>query len=394
MKFSTKILLYCMSYLVYSTAFCASQPDPLLVVVLMVKNEEAVMASTLQPFADAGINAYLILDTGSKDRTIATTQEFFVKHGITQGYIEEQPFVDFATSRNYALSCAEKRFPHAAFFLMLDAEWCLHNVQGLLQFCADHAHESDDSYLVRIANPWEEFFVQRLIRAGRGLQFEGVVHETLNKVSPHSVPHDIFFTLCTTEYGRNKSVNRWKRDCELLLKEFERDPENPRTVFYLAQTYACLGDLDNARLYYEKRCAIVNAPLEENFIAHYRLAKIHQDQNNWDRALHYYLKAYALRPSRIEPLIAIADYYLKQQQFELSFLFARRAFDKPYPKDDYLFIEKEVYDYCRYDILGQAAWYTRDYEIGEMAVRKALKVKPDMVHLYHNLTLYIHRNLF
>jgi len=32
--------------------------DPLLVVVLMVKNEETVMRATLQPYVDAGINSY------------------------------------------------------------------------------------------------------------------------------------------------------------------------------------------------------------------------------------------------------------------------------------------------------------------------------------------------
>lgn len=395
MKLYARYLFCCFYCLVYgSQIICAVNASPLLVVVLMVKNEEAVMASTLQPFADAGVNAYLVLDTGSGDRTIKNTEDFFITHGITQGYIEQQPFVDFATSRNYALSCAEEKFPNAGFLLMLDAEWRLHNVEGLLKFCAENLTASDDSYLIRIDDPWEEFFVQRLIRPRCGLQFEGVVHETLTRVTPHSVPYDVFFTLCTTEYGRKKTVTRWKRDCDLLLKEFERDPQNPRTLFYLGQTYACLGDLEQSRIFYEKRCAVLHAPLEENFIAHYRLAKIHQEQDHWDLALQYYLKAFSLRPTRIEPLVALADYYLKHGQFELSYLFARRAYDRPYPEDDYLFIEKEAYNYTRYDILGQAAWYTKDYEIGEAAVRKALKVKPEMVHLYHNLAYYLHRNLF
>src|SRR5579863_731223 len=99
--------------------------DQILVVVLMVKNEETVMRATLQPFIDGGIDSFFIFDTGSTDNTITVTQEFFRKNNITKGYIEEEPFIDFATSRNHALERAEKKFPNAGFMLMLDAEWYL-----------------------------------------------------------------------------------------------------------------------------------------------------------------------------------------------------------------------------------------------------------------------------
>src|SRR5579871_5674089 len=59
------------------------QYNPILVVVLMVKNEETVMRATLQPFVDAGIHSYLIFDTGSTDNTVAVTQEMFDEHRVT-----------------------------------------------------------------------------------------------------------------------------------------------------------------------------------------------------------------------------------------------------------------------------------------------------------------------
>src|SRR5579871_6668212 len=71
--------------------------DPLLVVVLMVKNEETVMRATLQPFIDAGIQSYLIFDTGSTDNTVQVTRDLFDEYEITQGYILQEPFIDFAT---------------------------------------------------------------------------------------------------------------------------------------------------------------------------------------------------------------------------------------------------------------------------------------------------------
>jgi len=51
--------------------------DPLLVVVLMVKNEALVIKETLQPFVDGGVTDFLIFDTGSTDGTQKVAQEFY-----------------------------------------------------------------------------------------------------------------------------------------------------------------------------------------------------------------------------------------------------------------------------------------------------------------------------
>ena len=45
----------------------------------------------------------------------------------------------------------------------------------------------------------------------------------------------------------------------------------------------------------------------------------------------------------------------------------------PYPANDTLFVEKEAYEYTRHDILGQCGWYVNEFEIGEKAVREAIK---------------------
>lgn len=369
--------------IVTNSSFC----NPLLVVVLMVKNEAAAMRSTLQPFVDAGVDSFLILDTGSTDNTIAVTEQFFKEHAIEHGVVAQQPFIDFATSRNYALQCAQGTFQDATFLLMADAEWQMHNVTGLLRFCADHTTDPCNSYLVRTILPSLDFFTPRLIRAQRGVQFVGVVHEVLNQISHKRVNSDVFFNVCTTQYGREKSQQRWLRDKDMLLQEYNRNPHDPRTLFYLAQTCACMGDWENACFYYTLRCAI-NGWDEENFMAHYKLAQAYESQNLWSSALHYYLKASAVRPWRAEPLIRVANYYLAQKKYALGFLFAQRAVNIAYPLHDVLFIEKDLYDYMRYDILGQCAWFMGEFAIGQAAVEQALLAQPDAPHLQNNLRLY------
>jgi glycosyltransferase involved in cell wall biosynthesis len=388
---------------------CAGQAfgDPLLVVVLMVKNEAAVITDTLQPFVDGGVHDFVIFDTGSTDGTQEIAREFFREHNLPSTHIVEEPFVDFSTSRNRALAVTEELFPQATFMLMPDAEWYMHNAEALVRFCECHKNDFFDSYFVSIRNTTMAFYVSRLIRCRTGIHFVGAVHEVLNKLTIVNVPDECYFEWRPSRKGQVKSAQRWQRDRDLLLKSYEQNPCDARTLFYLAQTYECLGDWENAYIFYEKR-AVIRGWDEENFMTQFRLGNVAEhlrdahDSATLDRATHdgassyplairHYLEAFSLRPHRAEPLIKIADYYLKRDEMALAFLFAERAAKIPYPVKDRLFVEKYMYDFVRYDILGRCAWYVGEYEIGEWAVRQALKVKPESAYLKRNLKSYTSR---
>ncbi|RTL06982.1 hypothetical protein EKK58_02255 [Candidatus Dependentiae bacterium] len=390
-----KARLYLVIYILFisSFIFCVPNKD-LLVAVLMVKNEEAVMASTLKPLVSSGIQSFLIFDTGSTDNTIQNTRDFFAQYPACSCVIFSEPFIDFATSRNRALDLAEENFPNACFMLMPDAEWHLINGKKLLDFCNKVSDHVDPVYLIRIISGID-FYTSRLIRCKTGSRFAGVVHECI--AASAKVPSDIYFELHTTHYGAEKSRQRWQRDKKLLFEAFKKDPYDSRSLFYLAQTCECLGQYEEALQWYEARLSLLGWD-EENFITRYRIAQLYErfyTQNKkkdfFAHAIYYYLEAYNYRPVRAEPLIRLALLYRSQDYFEPAFLFAKKAATIAYPIQDTLFIEKELYDYDRYDVLGIVAWYCQEYEIGEWAVLKALKIHPDFSHLHHNLLLYVER---
>ncbi|HEV2600751.1 MAG TPA: glycosyltransferase family 2 protein [Candidatus Babeliales bacterium] len=383
--------------LLFVFQFCFIYADPLLVVVLMVKNEATVIVDTLEPFVKGGVKDYIIFDTGSCDGTQEIVKEFFKEHGITNGHVVEEPFINFAESRNHALDAAQTIFPDATFMVMPDAEWYIHNAAGLLQFCEEHKNDFHNSYTITAASTTQAFGVTRLIRCRRNIRFVGAVHETLNQLTFVTLPQDVYFEWAPRAIGMEKSAQRWHRDRDLLLKEHEKDPSNDRTLFYLGQTYDCLGDWENAYTFYKKRAAIQGWD-QENFIIQLRMGNVARQlalQESPDAlcplAVQHYLKAYSMRPQRAESLVALAQYYLGKHEMYLAFLFASRAVQVPYPVNDVLFIEKYQYDFVRYDILGICAWYVGEYEIGEWAVRKALEVQPAAWHLNFNLKLYVER---
>ncbi len=298
--------------------------DPLLVVVIMVKDETDVIRPTLEMYCRADPEgkkiAYLVYDTGLDpwSSTMSKAKELFDDYHITNYYIIQEPFVDFATSRNKALDLVIKNFPNAAFMLMPDAEWYLHGVPELLAFCeAELTNFAAGSYLVRIISTDLDFGTQRLIRCSSGLRFGGVVHETIMIGTRFKTPDAVFFELRPGRYGVEKTQKRWKRDKDLLLKAFESNTKDSRSAFYLAQTCDCLGQLEDAYKYYEIRTHLIGWD-EEDMIARYRLAQVLERMKNedgssrWPEAIDHYLQAFTMRPTRAETIIRVAGHYLAE----------------------------------------------------------------------------------
>lgn len=380
--------------------------ERLLAIVIMVKNEVDVIVPTLKPFVDAGLQSFLVYDTGSTDGTQQKIRDYFEEYGVTDAHIIEEPFIDFGTSRSKALDYAEEIFSDATFLLMLDAEWYTYNVDQLIDFCRVNqnyiASECTGScYLMHLFTKQDSIdnYVIRLIRRGHNVRYHGPVHETISASPSGIVPDSIYFEYAPRQSGRQKSKERLIRDYELLKKDHENNPSNLRTLFYLGQTCQFLEDWPQAIFFYKKRLELGELS-EEKYLAAYRIGYaieyfMEQAKNNnfttdytWHDAFHYYLLAHNMLPYRAEPLFRIACYYIRNNQHAVAYLFAMRAAQLPFPERDRLFVEKKIYDYLRYDILGQCALYAGEIVIGKSAVLKAMETAPDDPNLHHNLAVY------
>jgi hypothetical protein len=387
----------------------ASYNRNLFAVVIMVKDEVDVIVPTLQPFIDAGVDSFFVYDTGSTDGTQQMVGDYFKQCGINNSYIIEEPFIDFAISRNRALDLAEQFFPETTFFLMLDAEWYTYNVEQIIQFCQQNKEYiipglSGSCYLIRLKTIDDgiDNYTPRLFRREKNARYSGVVHEAVRQQASGILPASVYFEYKPAQIGRDKSKARLIRDYTLLKADHEKDPSNSRTIFYLAQTCQFLDQWEEAIFYYQKR-AEMGEISEEKYLALYRIGcaidhlidhkcnDVLSKHTHWQDALYYYLAAHTMLPYRAEPLVRIAYYYLRNNQHVLAYLFANRSVDIPYPQNSILFVEKHTYDYLRYDILAQCAFYVGEFEVGKKAVLQALKVNPKATHLYNHLDVYLQR---
>jgi FkbM family methyltransferase len=354
-----------------------------IVIGIMVRDEEDVITKTLQPFATFGFKNYLIYDTGSIDKTVEISRSFINDNNLTGAKILQEDWIDYSRSRNKLLEHANDLFPDKKFLFMIDAEWYCKNLEVLVNFCTDHVNDdiaTNSGYHVTVKLNTE--FKRKLLTRIHGIvKYCGDIHEYVECSGTQVVPDDFKCIVLPSKKGSQKSSKRWREnDLPKLLNSYQNG-KDPRHCFYLAQTYECLGEIDNAIKYYSERITLTGF-LEEKFIAAYRIGNIYNNLRNFEEAKKYYLTAYNLRRTRIEPLIKLAN--IESNTF-LKYLIAKHACSIPYPENDLLFVEKRMYDFNRWDILSFTAWEHGEFEEAFNAVLLALSVSPLDQRIQNNL---------
>ncbi len=389
LRYSLLVALLCL----YNSSYAQTEQS-LLTIVIMVKDEESVIQETLLPYLQAGITDYLVYDTGSTDATIEKAQQLFSNYKNINYKIIQEPFIDFAASRNKALDYADNLF-NSVFYLMPDAEWYFENAEKLIEFCHINKDETDSSYMISIKGEYISFYIPRLLRVTSHSRFEGPIHEQLAPFCSTKAPHECYFNWDPSSSGIEKTHKRFERDLSILMNEYEKNPLNPHTLFFLGKTYECLKDYKNAYRFYGERSRITTTNHEADFMATYRLALIadcmdSEKESTWPVALYYYMRAYGLHPFRIEPLVRIAQHYFSEDNIPAAYMFIKQACSLPYPEDDLVLVEHELYFITRYELLALCAWCQDNEQEALQALEKALVNNT----LYDSVQDYLHALIY
>lgn len=377
---------------------CSSRP--LLALVMMVKNESMRIAETLRsvkPFIDT----WSILDTGSTDGTQGIIRKEL--EGVP-GFLDEEPiktyedtgFIDYAESRNRGLELAAQT--HAIFYLLLNGDDFLREGPKLREHCERLRDVPQGGWWVRLRGETPgEYTSTRLTRADANWRYHCPTHEVL------SGPDHVGGTLSGCyiyhlEDSWETRINRWHRDEKVLMRYWEKNHNDPRTAFYLAQTQECLGEdgstvdrikhLMSAVQWYQTRASL-GGWIEEVYEARQRAAACSKKlQKPWAEVQQMYLEAHATMAHRMEPLWQIAQHYHEEDNHALCYLFALRGLNVPFPVNDALGVDREVYEWRLHDLVAIHAFYLGEHDIGRAAGQKAVSARPDDMRMRHNLAFY------
>lgn len=258
------------------------------------------------------IDSWCIVDTGSTDSTPVLIREAL--DGIP-GELIPRPWVNFGHNRTELLDLAA---PGADWLLLLDADW---TVEGAVPDL------SADANFLRFAGPLD-YALPLIVRAGRPWFYRGVVHEHLGCHAPFSEAEVDEPAIIDHADGGTRA-EKFERDRVLLEDAHAEDPDDPRTVFYLARTYQDLGEVEQAISFFRLR-AEMGGYEEERVYARYQLGCLLCEHISFEEGAQELLLAWQERPSRIEPLRALSNA-------------AASVADKaPYPADR-LFVAADAY---------------------------------------------------
>lgn len=310
---------------------------PTIALAMIVRNEGHCLARCLRS-VKPHITHWCIVDTGSTDDTKEVIQR---ELGDLPGKLESRPWgrvsdswlkrllgkrdVDFSHNRNESLSLA-RQFG-TDYLLTLDADEEMFADPGAFDSL------TADSYQVRfelvregLAGSWPRNF---LLKTSTPWEYQDAIHEHLNR--PPGTTIELLGGVHVNSYhdsARNKAGDRVKydRDIAVIRRELKKNPEHQRFWFYLGQASAGALRIDDAINAYTKRASFDDVDNEDNWYSRFQAAALREYRgDHWQDVASAYLDAYNARPTRAEPLWALAVLYNDRKLHAAAELFARKS---------------------------------------------------------------------
>jgi tetratricopeptide (TPR) repeat protein len=313
---------------------------------MIVKNESKIITRLLESVVEI-IDSYCICDTGSTDGTEEIISQYFKKKGI-EGKIINEPFQNFGYNRSFALKACNG-LSNADYILLLDADM---KIQINPQLTPEKLKRGlvSDLYYIFQGNECLSYKNIRIVKNNLDIYYWGVTHEYVK------TPDHTNYTMAAIDSNHifiydlgdgGSKTNKYTRDIELLKQGLTVLPNNDRYLFYLANSYRDTGQLDLAIETYKRRIS-VGGWIDEIWNSHNSIGRCAKALQNMEMAVHHWLEAYNVLPERLENIYELIYYYRNAMKYNIAYQFYVIA-DNERRKHkgglDYLFLEKDVYDW-------------------------------------------------
>lgn len=416
----------------------------LLQLVMIVKNAEFCIAEMLREVKPV-IDGYAILDTGSTDKTIE-----IIKHELdgVPGSVFEEPFVDFATSRNRALELAGEDY---TFQLMLDDSYILKgatNLKLMLKNNSDNIEAKLFGLLVLTAgdNMQSEYYSTRIFRTATKIRYKYPVHEVVDcKETVHALDRTVAYIFDQrSPQGEKRTFDRWDKDYASLHKYLRDHQNDPRMVFYLARTCQNMRKFEESIVHFKNRTTlnVPDQPRKEDqeiylsymgqavcmsFLSQIKIISMFKErQDNLamisttfkeNKDVQGYveseqkriksetydvqaadfreiqtvlLKCYEEYPEHAEPLFYVAKWYHDNNMPKVGAMISQRALSIPLPKSNFFYYEKGIYT-NELQLVGAGLCSNENPILGRKCTMQVYDTMPQFrenTQFQHNMSLY------
>ena len=195
----------------------------------------------------------------------------------------------------------------------------------------------------------------RIVPNDPRISYWGVTHEYVN------LPQDVktmimpYARILDIGDGGSKS-DKADRDIRLLEQGLQDEPNSPRYLFYLANSYFDKGDYEKAIDTYRKRIA-AGGWIEEKWYSWYRIGQCYKRLRRFEESIDAFLQAVEYVPDRIENIYEVVKLYRETGKHKLAVTFYNVAKQMKSTQQmqqqmqqmqdmqniDHLFLHKDVY---------------------------------------------------
>ena len=330
---------------------------------MIVRDEAKIITRCLDSVRHL-IDDYVILDTGSKDNTIPIIRDYFKQHNIP-GIIRESKFKDFSSSRNEAYRLCK----NSEYILLIDADMRL-----VINSKFNKNNLVADAYYLDQTNGDLKYENIRLVKYNKDFIYKGVTHEYLDV---NYAITDRLTTLSINDFNDGGSKKeKFTRDIKLLEVSLEAEPENTRSLFYLANSYKDSGNYPKALHFYKRRIEKLGWSEERYVACTYAIQCLAELAKPTFEVLALALYAQKILPHRIEALYEALKYVRcvgNEEDQEIAYDLGQEYMNS-IPQTG-LFLDKSINEWKYFDELSILAYLNQDKYTYRLLINKILDEK-------------------
>ena len=332
---------------------------------MIVKDESHIIHEVLNATLPI-VDTFCILDTGSTDNTIQIIEDFYAKNNI-KGEVVRGDWKGFGASRSEALKLCDGKMD---YIVMIDADDLMAFPPDCKKFLKQvFQQHRPNAAIVQIKRGNMQYERTQIFKANNDWRYVGVLHEyPTNDKKDNKIlklPGEIYMVGRTMGNRSLQDGNKYLKDAATILKELEKEPDNERYMFYLAQSYRDGGNTEEAIKWYKKRVE-AGKWKEEQCVSAMNIARMTHDKE-------WAWKAHELNPKRNESLVWYASYCRAKGEFSnelLSMIMYATTISKP--TENVLFVESDIYDWRMWDELAVIAYHTGRKDVAKTAGARLL----------------------
>jgi len=320
----------------------------------------------------------VVNDTGSTDGTQDIIRKFGEDNNIPT-YVFERPFDDFEKSRTHAMEKLRD--------VVKELGWDANKVHGYWFDCdetliIDPKFNKDqfvnDLYMINTFIGQMKYTRNTFFKVSKPFRWYGPIHEFIvcdEQNITSGLAENIHVDVQMTGASWQGDIpTKYKNHAFVLEKYIDANRQDPRWIFYTAQSYhdsASIPDnreeneerLRRALKYYKERVNRTDGYAEEIYYSQFRIGTIMRSlEEPWNLTHQELLKAYNMDPSRAESIKIIIDYYLQMNEWNMAYLYSKFAKVNFHGKNPYpnrlLFVDEALYIWKFAEAHAATCFYT------------------------------------